>query len=375
MSRLANLIPNPIRRFYNRRFSPTSEETLRIDITCAKYREVKELFREATLNHSSNSELLFYPSHLESSFPENGQQRISKLSELIMLFNGTEAFQRLDFLDQMKIESFKELQGYELSKALRTEKIAGQTLFQMLDALAEESSAIKIPKDHPFYSTDLVVFKDSYDKALPPNGVYEKKFKEISTFYENLVEGRQEGFRIIGTALFRIRTHRALKKLFTRQIGRDLLDQALGQGWIQYLKERGPLSERYVTLNQSFTSSDAQTANQIVDYSGFVPKFKYGYWINIFWNNQKITTEIQGNTYQLAIPDIALLAHELLHIVHRRKNQTWTPVNQKELLFYTNAEEKVTITGNLNGVVQDRLSENSIRHAYGFFPRKYHHVI
>lgn len=363
---LISYFPGWIQKFHKARTHPLTEDQVLLDLSIAKFKETYELLNECHRFHELNSKTSFYPSFL-------GQ----RVHELIHYYSSSTHFQNLNSQDQRKIRELKKLEGYDLSKALRTTQIASQTLHLFFKDLESEPSETRvlIPRDNPFYQTDLTVFKNSYYGPLPSNGIYESDFKKLTRFYQKSLAPNSTGFDISGSALFQIEFKRAYKKLLTRKEGRALIDLVLGTSWFDYLKTKCTLSSSRVKISQSMGKCLSKHMSKCLKTPFFSLHYERKYEVNLSWLGEVHHLDKIGDTMAtFTFPTVILLAHEFIHAAHYRKNRDWEAKDPTELVLYTNAEEKVTITGELNGVNQDPYSENSIREVFGFLPRIYHKV-
>lgn len=363
---LISYFPGFLQRIHKKWSHPLTEDQVLIDLSIAKFKETYELLNECHRLHDGGSTTSFYPSFLAH-----------KVHEFVHYYSSSSHFQNLNTLDQSKIRDLKNLEGYALSKALRTTQIAHKTLRLFFKELEEEpsESRLLISKENPFYQTDLTVFKDAYYGPLPSNGIYESDFKQLTRVYEKNFSPNSIGFDISGSPIFQIEFRRAYKKLLTRREGRELARLVLGMSWLDYFKNKWTLSSDRIKISQALGKCLSKQSCYYLKTPFFSLAYQRKYEVNLSWLGEVHHLDKIGDTMATFVfPTVILLAHEFIHITHYRKNKDWEVRDKTELVLYSNSEEKVTITGELNGETQDPLSENSLREVFGFLPRIYHKV-
>lgn len=112
----------------------------------------------------------------------------------------------------------------ELFKKLKhaiTENREDTALKQKLEDFID-NKLLPVPPDSPFFSTDLVIFKDDYKGMLPLNGVTLSQYKNIVLALQKIAENKTN-INIEGNPQFQTKVLDSLKILLTRRIGRKLL--------------------------------------------------------------------------------------------------------------------------------------------------------
>lgn len=275
-------------------------------------------------------------------------------------------------------------------------KKAQKTIFQALEVLDSPlasmeteltthiiSNTIDISSNNPFYESDLIVFKDDYQGAIPLNGILEKDFILISGKINDLKNmGKTDGIEIkkerdVKSKRVRVRRSKAMIEAFTqlctRQIGRDLLNEFSNQ-----------VRKVYIVYSTSISGSMTPTLKTSATIH-FDPEYKVD-----------VQATKNGETWNAPVPPWITLGHEMIHALHfftepkeRRKRHrlehdksdnmeefltiTGFPLDETDwMLLFPEGYEKVKKALSL----WDPKSENGLRSVYSLPPRtKSHHNI
>jgi len=187
-----------------------------------------------------------------------------------------------------------------------------------------QNSTVFISKDNPFYSTDLIVFKNDYKGVLPLNGILEKDFEKVSKIYNN-IKNNHSFFKFNEEEKSQGSVLDYTLKLLTRPIGRELILQLiesdesifieLGEGFTAVKQFNVPSPKYIITLPRD---------PSLVDVSKV-----YG----------------RHGIEKKTLPPFLSFAHELIHILHYQKGENATESTDLFHPLFTDQEEQATITG------------------------------
>ncbi|MCH9632969.1 MAG: hypothetical protein S4CHLAM6_13180 [Chlamydiae bacterium] len=338
-----------------------SESEIIAGLTLAKFKEVASLASEQSLLND-----------LYSPFPIEHPTKLSvKASELIHLFSYTEASKQLEKTHKISLYQFQQQSEKDKVKSLLYFPINGKNLLKHIGFFLDPtppSFILPIDPNSPFNNSDLVVYANNYYGPLPPNGIYQKDLSRITSLYNQISNG-ETALKIQGSFGFQLHVLSAVKKLMTRSRGRELLYSILKPGWIQYFKGLFSGATQTFTID-IFPHNSTSFVNCLVTRNqGFV------FTVNLC---EKVNTQVyveqtgKANLQTEKNPFYISLAHELIHIRHSLFGRHFKTANSVELHKFTNENEKVAITGKLNGKEEDNISENSIREEFNFLPRSNH---
>lgn len=217
--------------------------------------------------------------------------------------------------------------GVNQLSQIAKESLIGQDVEPIIDEhLINRIFKFIIPKDEndPFYNTDLVVFKDSYNGHLPLNGIRETEFNEIKKFYCDLEQDKTI-FKITGDKIFKEKLFQGIKSLLTRSPGREI--------FFECLKRTDP-----IFIQESQTSSATIGLNHVT----FLIKED----IDVIMNKE-------GKKELIQVPFFLTIAHELIHVLHGDVGEKDTRIQPNLSLMtdkkaekeFDNIEEQRTITG------------------------------
>nr|MBA3284534.1 hypothetical protein [Nitrosopumilus sp.] len=106
----------------------------------------------------------------------------------------------------------------------RCEYLANDNYVSHLKIIEETDSKkfYKYPdEENIFYQTDLKIYCDDYQEELLLNEIKQKDFDEVVFLLESILEEKSI-FKLNGSERFKKMVFDSIKKLCTREIGRDL---------------------------------------------------------------------------------------------------------------------------------------------------------
>lgn len=246
--------------------------------------------------------------------------------------------------------------------------------------------SISIPKNNPFYGTDLLVLSKDYRGNLPLNGIKEKDFNIISNKVNELQKGGKIGHLSIMKPKIKLSksdTHRLERKkilfihditlLCTRQLGRDMVNFLI----------------------------DQKKANIVINLTRVTPPdIQYlGEEILIGYNpDHRVLLGVYGDSL-LHITNFIALGHEFIHAIHliAHPKESLMSLDKSHPKMH-NMEEYATVLGwqdesliqevfenkegftldeaffsnwdeNLKDIPWDNQSENGLRSSFSYPPR------
>lgn len=353
------VIPSYIKEWF---YPPiASEDEIFFGLTQAKLKEVSSLaFEQVLLNDQYSPFTIEHPTKLSE-----------RASELIHYFSYTNAARQLESTYNLSLYQFQQLPEKDKVKFLLHFPVSGKNLLQQIGSFLNINSPSfirEISQNNPFYGSDLIVYTDTYYGPLPTNGIYQKDFSNITALY-NQIANNKTPITIHGSFGFQVHVLSAFKKLMTRSLGRELIYNILKPGWIQYFKGL------FWGIPQNFTVDIfPHNSSCFVNCLETVGK-EFVFTVNLCEKGRsQVYVEQAGKLGQKTekSPFYISLAHELIHVKHSLLKKRFKSKDVNELHKFTNENEKVTITGQLNGKEEDGVSENSIREEFNFFPRLNH---
>lgn len=187
----------------------------------------------------------------------------------------------------------------QLSRFAEPDDASPDTSFNDVDS-AVTANTIPIPKNNPFYGTDLVVFKDNYKGQLPLNGIRESELAETVKLFEKICTGKGK-FKIEGESQFINGVRNDIKMLLTRDVGRKLINTldkrpGLTQLTIAYSKD-GDQAVMGTNTAHIFLKPASKGAEKFV--------YTYG--------------SEKGRYQPAKDPEFIILGHEMTHILHEHR--------------------------------------------------------
>lgn len=344
-------IPKSVLATYRAWTVPYNADDIASALAFAKFKEARGLAKQVcALSQSA------YPCKL----PEY-------VFQFVQIYKQTESFFNLSMYDQIKILELTAFPAHQLPRALLDLKLNGQPALRHL----EQSQSLTLNVESaPLLTTDLVVFPDDYADIMPVNGLHKRDFIRIQNLYDQIISN-QTRVHIEGNRNFRIRVYGHLKTLLSRKEGRELIESIVALNLYQWLLNCFPWTIHKVTIQPTVRRSRAGQKEMLPFTSPYLRVFTHTAYLSEN-NPSNLWTETPAGLQKHPIPDVVQLAHELIHLRHFITSRKWTAYTPKEIDGYTNAQEKVTITGILHDQVVEPISENSIRSALGFYPRRFH---
>ncbi len=343
--------------------------------THAKQKEVFSLLNEQTLLNG-----LYSPHCI--THPTKLTDRVNDLFNLYMQLPPSLA---TEGLQQLKLHNFNQISPAQKVAFLSQKTPNGYSLLEDMKKKIEEvipSFILQTPTNSFFYHTDLVIYKNDYCGHLPINGIRHEEFLDINRLFNRIVRG-QTKLIPLGSPHFKLTVNLAIGKLLTRSIGRQLLKSIIEPRFKNNIQNSASVQLNrfniFITENHEESKVRLMSDNQ------------NGYYFDLQMNtlnNCFVFIDNPPNHLLVAenpklnecgsekMPFYVCFAHELIHVRHMIHNRSWKSSNPTadELDLYTNENEKVTISGELNNQVKDVICENTIRKAFGLYPRKYHQV-
>lgn len=364
------IIPSFINSWFTSKDKPLPQkDDLILAHTQAKYKEVKYLIIEQSL---LNDQYLPY----KITHPT----KLSKIiNELLTYFNETPHSFFLESKYGISIRKFEYLDDKTKIDYFLHRSLNGKNLFDRIGELIQNITfpfVSSLSKDHPFYDTDLIVFKDDYKGPMPINGIYQTELNKIEKLFSDIYFNNTI-LKIEDSLGFRVDVLKAIRKLLTRKAGRDLIYSLVNPSYLQQFLS---FVSYYPTCSsirilphssKSFVSFVSSATGAITPTLYLSKNSRTELFIDL--SDQNSIAQISYPHYTTEkCPFFITFAHELIHIRHWMQGKNFESKEKNELANYTNAFEKVTITGELNHQLQDSVSENAIRQEFSFFPRLTH---
>ncbi len=249
----------------------------------------------------------------------------------------------------------------ELYSALYARPSLGETTEQDISRSLLESChklGQYFPKKKPdlgaFSNTDLLLYPDSKkDWVLPLNGITVTGFTELAKLYRQFLMG----VKIRGEIAFRDRVLADIRLILSRPLGRDLI-----QGIVSKMKW-----DMFIEIRPSTTCTFSPgESTDVIDLS-LEPQNL----IHVLPN---------GETMTLKSPSFINLAHELLHALHKYREEFVHIQDSTLHRLDTNREERRTIYGTCGNEKtaschnDTPINDNALRKQFiGLLPRDTHH--
>ena len=348
-------------------FSPPLDRTSleQNEILDAKFKEINSLYIE-TLRLNQN--------YFSSSSKKHPSSLASKIKEAIEIAINSPNYHRFFQITQIGLDQLYHQNDDNLLYYTFNYPIKGKTLFDHMQMLVDQSQLPDIDTidaKNPFLDSDLVLFKNSFKKELPINGIYQKDLEKITGLYKDIINDKTV-IKVWGGFDFRVKVYLLMQKLLTRRVGHELLESIAHPSWKYYFKQLTSLKSFQYTFDiyQHPSKSTAQCTEGEYNSMHLESHLAFNKQTEVYVHKND-----SSNIITEKMPEYIELAHELIHIRHFIHQREFKAINQTELISYSNASEKVTITGLLNGKEEDPICENSIRNELGLLSRVYHTAV